>query len=68
MTSRRNARVRCDSLESINLKYWEESNSCVVDGVEVKAGTTQRVSPCRACACPRSGGAVSNYIKHGPTF
>ncbi|XP_014665270.1 PREDICTED: uncharacterized protein LOC106807453 [Priapulus caudatus] len=62
-----NAPIACDTLDSVNLRHWREGAFCTGVGGSsgrVRAGTTQRISPCKACFCPSNGNtAICNTMK-----
>lgn len=52
---KRNPRVPCKSLPSIDLELWKERVSCTVGSTNIEIGKADRISPCVMCTCTREG-------------
>lgn len=60
-TRRRNPRLPCKALPSVNLDFWRERNShCTVQGKLINMGRSEHVSPCVMCTCTKEGTACNS--------
>jgi len=57
----RNPRVDCLSLPSLDITKWvDRGDNCLVNGKDIRLGTTERVTPCTVCVCTKEGVSIFN--------